>query len=65
MSIVQRVAQVIGGLIMMLIGLLLLYFAYSIHVAHAQQYDSSYGYEQRGFVPPSPALRPTRRRPCD
>jgi hypothetical protein len=25
--------------------------------AHAQRYDSSYGYEQRGFYPPSPFPR--------
>jgi hypothetical protein len=31
--------------------------------AHAQRYDSSYGYEQRGFVPPpSPFPRASQER---
>jgi hypothetical protein len=33
--------------------------------AHAQRYDSSYGYEMRGFVPPPSPFVPERRtRPC-
>jgi hypothetical protein len=31
-------------------------------VAHAQRYDSSYGYEMRGFVPPPPWPRAWRER---
>ena len=30
--------------------------------AHAQRYDSSYGYEMRGFVPPSPFPRDLERK---
>jgi hypothetical protein len=30
--------------------------------AHAQRYDSSYDYEMRGFVPPSPFPRAWRER---
>jgi hypothetical protein len=30
--------------------------------AHAQRYDSSYGYEMRGIVPPSPFPREWRER---
>ena len=33
--------------------------------AHGQRYDSSYGYEMRGFVPPpSPFVPEGRTRPC-
>jgi hypothetical protein len=36
--------------------------ALSSVTAHAQRYDSSYGYEMRGFVPPSPFPRDLERR---
>lgn len=50
----------------LIIGLLLLMFSVLLSsMAHAQRYDSSYGYEQRGFIPPDPVPRALRDRAED
>jgi hypothetical protein len=55
MKLVKQVLLAIFGLIAMSIGFFLLAIAVQLFsVAHAQRYDSSYGYEQRGFIPPDP-----------
>jgi hypothetical protein len=44
------------GIILLAFGLWLIWSS----AAHAQRYDSSYGYEMRGFIPPDPVPRALR-----
>jgi hypothetical protein len=49
----KRLLQLAGGALLVVLGSI---------AAHAQRYDSSYGYEMRGFIPPSPFPRTLEER---